>query len=180
MERKTVIWIVVIAVVLLGCILLACLSGFAWLNWKGGGWREQMPMMQGSLGDYASNGEQIYFTATSQRGTTISYDEGAGMMGRGRGMMMGSVACASCHGEDGRGGTVRMMRQSIEVPDIRYRTLTEQGHGDEHELFTDEDIRRAITEGVEPNGEELEWPMPRWQMSDADLDDLIAFLKTLE
>lgn len=50
----------------------------------------------------------------------------------------------------------------------------------EHEPYTDETIKRAITEGVEPNGEPLDWLMPRWSMSDEDLDDLIEFLETLD
>jgi len=64
--------------------------------------------------------------------------------------------------------------------------LTSEEHGEggeegmEHEPYTDEDIKRAITEGIEPDGEPLDWPMPRWTMSDEDLDDLIEFLKTLD
>jgi cytochrome c oxidase subunit 2 len=46
--------------------------------------------------------------------------------------------------------------------------------------YTDEAIRRAITEGVEPDGEPLESPMPRWSMSDDDLGGLLEFLKTLD
>ena len=67
-------------------------------------------VMTGSLkpvsllgGRSRSNGEQIYFTATSQRDTLITSDMGMGMM---RG---GTVTCATCHGANGRGGQVRMM-----------------------------------------------------------------------
>jgi len=93
--------------------------------------------------------------------------------------------CASCHGADGRGGRVRMMMRVFEAPDIRYESLISgehgEGHGEEEAVpYTDEDIKRAITEGVEPDGESLEWPMPRWTMSDQDLDDLLEFLKTLD
>jgi cytochrome c oxidase subunit 2 len=131
-------------------------------------------------GRFRSNGEQIYFTATSQRGTPITSDMGMGMM------QGGTLACATCHGADGRGGQVRMMMGVFEAPDIRYRTLTSEEHGEEgeegmeHEPFTDEAIKRAITEGVEPNGEPLDRPMPRWSMTDEDLDDLVEFLKTLD
>ncbi|MER3458326.1 MAG: hypothetical protein C4309_06570 [Chloroflexota bacterium] len=47
---------------------------------------------------FRSNGEQIYFTATSQRGSLITADIGMGPMGG------GMMACANCHGPDGRGG----------------------------------------------------------------------------
>jgi len=74
-----------------------------------------------------------------------------------------------------------------EVPgDIRYESLISGEHGHEEDggvenlKYTDEDIKRAITEGIEPNGEQLDTTMPRWKMKDKDLSDLIGFLKTLD
>lgn len=126
---------------------------------------------------FRSNGEQIYFTATSQRGSLITADMGMGRMGG------GMMACASCHGPDGRGGRVRMMMGGFVAPDIRYKTLTsetaEHAGGEEHPPYTDETIKQAIAQGVDPAGRPLEWPMPRWTMTEADLEDLLAFLKTL-
>lgn len=135
------------------------------------------------LQSYESNGERIYFTGTSSSGEPIR----ANLPGMSR-MMAGGRACVDCHGPDGRGGTFRMMMGTYTAPDIRYATLTEQEHGnekvegehDEHPPYTEETIKRAITEGIEPNGESLEWPMPQWKMSESDLNDLLAFLKTLE
>jgi cytochrome c oxidase subunit II len=98
-------------------------------------------------------------------------------------MQAGRMACADCHGSDGRGGTVRMMMSSFDAPDIRYSTLIEGEHEDahgEHPAYMDEDIKRAITEGIDPAGEELDWIMPRWEMTDEQLNDLIAYMKTLE
>lgn len=101
------------------------------------------------------------------------------------------MSCVDCHGEDGRGGTVQMggmmgVMGGFEAPDIRYSTLTEEenGHyeqeGEEHPPYTDELLKRAITDGVNPADERLETPMPRWNMSEEDLDDLVDYLKTLE
>ncbi len=169
-EKKLPWWVVVGGGVLVGLLLVACL-GLVW-------WRLAWPWGPGTAvpTGYRSNGEQIYLTATSQRGTPVTSDMGMGMM---RGGMM---TCASCHGPDGHGGRVRMMMRVFEAPDIRYQILTSEEHGEEmeHEPYTDEDIKRAITEGVEPDGKPLEWPMPRWTMSDEDLDDLLEFLKTLD
>jgi mono/diheme cytochrome c family protein len=76
---------------------------------------------------------------------------------------------------------------SIEAPSITYHDLTEEGHeehaegGEEaHPPYTDETIKKAIKEGLNPAGEELDPCMPRWEMSDGDLDDMIEYLKTLE
>jgi hypothetical protein len=41
------------------------------------------------------------------------------------------------------------------------------------------DFKLAVEDGKHPDGEELNSDMPRWKMSDADLQDLLAFLKTL-
>lgn len=102
---------------------------------------------------------------------------GGGMMGAGAGYGM---ACATCHGPDGSGGRYLAMG-TVETPDIRYATLTAPAEEDEHEHtpYTDEDILRAIREGVEPSGEAMEPFMPLWQMSAADELDLLEFLKSL-
>ena len=108
-----------------------------------------------------------------------------------------SMACATCHGPDGSGGRYLAM-DTVRTPNIQYAVLSgqveleEDGHDDEgeegheegeeehgHEPYTDETLKKAITEGVEPDGEELDPFMPRWSMSDQDLEDLVSFLKTL-
>lgn len=151
--------------VLGGLVVLACM-------WTGPRLGDQRPS-----GAYQSNGEQIYFTATSQRGTPITSDMSMGMIGG------GMMTCAQCHGADGQGGRVRIMMSSVEAPDIRYCALTAEEQyeeeGMEHEPFTEETIKQAITKGIEPDGEPLDQNMPRWSMTEADLADLLEFLKTL-
>lgn len=148
--------------------------------------RFRSPMMGPSnqpLRRFESNGERIYFTGTSSSGDAI----GAQMPGMHR-MQGGGMACADCHGPDGRGGTFRVMMGSYRAPDIRYETLTakqheheeSEGEHQEHPPYTDETIIRAITDGVDPSGEQLAFPMPRWQMSESDLNDLLDYLKALE
>jgi mono/diheme cytochrome c family protein len=135
-------------------------------------------------GRFDSNGERIYFTATSQSGQPI-VPEVLGM----HQMHSGRMACADCHGPEGRGGTITVMMDTFDAPDIRYSTLTadEHEHGEaeeagheEHPAYTDETIKRAITEGIDPAGEPLEWPMPRWRMSESDLEDLVTYLTSME
>ena len=45
--------------------------------------------------------------------------------------------------------------------------------------YDEESFMHALREGITPGGERLSTNMPRWEMSDGDLEDLIAFLKTL-
>jgi len=124
-------------------------------------------------GAFRSNGERIYFTATSERGGEITYTGGptyGGWM-----MMGGRLACVSCHGPDGRGGKHRMgmMMQSqvMDAKDIRWSVLQPE--------YNPEKFRLAVVKGQDPDGSQLKPDMPRWNISNEDLADLIAFLKTL-
>lgn len=141
-----------------------------------------------SLRQYQSNGERIYYTGTSANGP-IRYNGGnvGGMMG-GAGMMGGgSLACADCHGNDARGGSHFMHMQFMDAPDIRWSALTEAEHGGDgdhaeggmdHPPYNEFYFKQAVTQGLDPSGAPLDSAMPRWRMSDQDIADLIAFLKT--
>lgn len=126
---------------------------------------------------YSSNGERIYFAGVSKRGK-IPF-RGGPMWLRNHG-----GSCASCHGEDGRGG-LRIMMIDEETPEITYEALTEEEHSEhngeeEHPPYTDKLIKRAIVEGLNPGGKALDWTMPRWDMGDKDFEDLLKFLKRLK
>ncbi len=103
--------------------------------------------------------------------------------------MMHQLACVNCHGPDGRGGRVNMMMWTLDVPDITWHNLTQEeehdepagaGEHEEHPPYTEETLKRAITKGLNPANEPLDEAMPRWRMSEADLDDLVDFIKTLD
>lgn len=133
-------------------------------------------------GRYRSNGERIYYTGTSAN-DRISYQGGGfgGMMGGGT--MRGRLACADCHGDDGRGGVHFMHMTRMDAPDIRWSTLTSTEHDGEemdHPPFDAASFQRAVTQGIDPGGDPLDGDMPRWRMSDQDIADLIAFLKELQ
>jgi cytochrome c oxidase subunit 2 len=125
---------------------------------------------------FESNGQRIYFTATSSSGEAITPE--------GFTMMMHRIACVDCHGSEGKGGTVSMMMQSFDVPNITWSHLTEEEHEEEghedHPPYTEETLKRAITQGLDPAGEPLDEFMPKWQMSAPDLSDLVDFIKTLK
>jgi hypothetical protein len=131
--------------------------------------------------EYATNGEQIYYAAINDRGQRIRFSGGQNF----RGMMMGrgnNLACASCHGADGRGGVHTMHMNVMDAPDIRYGALSGEydahggeSHQDEHEGYGVDDFRLAVVGGVHPDGESLSRDMPRWLMMDQDLKDLFEY-----
>jgi hypothetical protein len=75
----------------------------------------------------------------------------------------------------------------MNAPDIRFETLSteesrHQGdeqkdvHGEEYDLDT---FRKAVVLGQHPDGDALRCDMPRWDISEDDLNDLFEYLKTL-
>jgi hypothetical protein len=80
-----------------------------------------------------------------------------------------------------------MHMQAMDAPDITWEMLSSLEHGghdeadeDADELpYDEESFRRALREGITPSGERLSSNMPQWEMSNEDMEDLIAFLKTL-
>lgn len=179
-------WILIAAIVLLSAIVLLIGTVFIWDTFF-----SHYGAARGSANQpgpfhaqqFESNGEQIYFTGTSRIGPPITTNT------RGlHSMAPGRVACATCHGADGSGQVIHMMMSTIDAPNIRWGHLMEAEHheGDHeddweaHPAYSEETIRLAITQGVDPAGEPLDWPMPRWHMTDAQLDDLVQYLMTLD
>ena len=111
------------------------------------------------------------------------FDDGIGADGQPvprTGHMTGSYGCAMCHGSDGHGRTMMM----FVAPDITYANLTDpagmlEPDGTRGPTYTDALLQRAVTTGIDPDGEALETWMPRWQLGDEDWSDLLAYLKTL-
>jgi mono/diheme cytochrome c family protein len=124
--------------------------------------------------DFESNGEVIYYTGFNESGELIEIEYGP------RWLYVHGGGCVDCHQTDGRGGYRVMM--GFEVPsDIRYESLIAEDHSEEeeHPPYTDETIKRAIREGIDPSGEPLDLTMPRWKMTDKDVGDVVEYLKTL-
>ncbi len=134
---------------------------------------------------YSTNGARIYFTATSDSGQRISYSGGPRFGGM---MMGGQLNCASCHGDDGRGGAHFMHMDLMQVPDITFAELNGgqdehgdngDGHSHDNEGYDLEDFSQAVVIGFHPDGQSLDNDMPRWKLSDEDLSDLFDFIVTL-
>jgi cytochrome c oxidase subunit II len=118
----------------------------------------------------AAAGALIFRTGAAPDGRPIPYSGG----------MMMRIGCAGCHGVDGHGLQTPMFLS----PDISYRNLTDpagmrEPGGERGSIYTDDLIRRAVTQGIDAEGKPLAWPMPRWQFGDRDWQDLLTYLKTL-
>ena len=156
---------------------------------------------------YRSNGERIYFSSTSDRGTTITYTGDPSFEGRmedgSSGGMMGTSNGNTSPGRTS-GGYGGMMGHGNGNTGRAGGYLTcaschgADGRGDVHRMmgmqtmvaqdirwsaleheFDAETFRLAVTQGQDPDGTPLEQDMPRWTIGDEDLADLITYLKTL-
>jgi len=156
-------WLLVLALALLGIGA----AGLAFV-YTANAWG---PALRGPRdgGPYASLGERIYLTGRDASGDAIPR---SGLPVSEDFLMMGGGGCASCHGPDGRGGTIGMMQGSVTTPDIRYDALENEG-------FDEEAIAEAIVDGRDEGGEQLDALMPRWKMSDTEVSAVIEYLKEL-
>ncbi len=135
---------------------------------------------ESDTGQYSSAGQRIYYTGIGDNSAAIVRTRPrAGMMGFGP---MMSVSCVDCHAENGKGGRVAgMMGGYFVAPDIRYSFLT-TSHSDEgttEPAWTEADIANAIRNGIDPDGQRLQAPMPRWDMTANEMNEIIAYLKEL-
>lgn len=164
--------IVGIALVIVALIALVILGSHPWTGRPG-------TMMRGPFGaggpsGFRSNGERIYYTATSSSGDPITFSGGPHWF------QVHGGGCVDCHGPEGRGGYPVPMTNQV-APDIRYNTLASEKHEEmEHPPYTEALLKQAITKGLDPAGKPLNYAMPRWEMSERDLDDLVDYLKTLD
>jgi len=117
---------------------------------------------------FSSDGERIFFKGVNSRGEFIKNSHG-----------MEGVGCAMCHGANA--GGMRMMM--MDVPPLKWDSLTDpKGHthpnGRNHPAFTESSFKACVIAGMDPAGNKLSTMMPRWEMTDEDLDSLIEYLKT--
>lgn len=82
------------------------------------------------------------------------------------------AGCSRCHGTWGRGGPVPVPWGSAYAPPITYADLVLSG-------YTEETIGVAIRSGVDAHGRQLSELMPRWDLDDEELVELIPHLKAI-
>lgn len=127
---------------------------------------------------FGSLGERIFLSGTDATGNVIPRSTPSMY-----GMMFGQAGCAGCHGRDGRGGSVGAMMGSFRTPDVRWSTLTsDQGaheNGQAHAPYNEASFARALRDGIDPEGDRLDAPMPQWRPTDDEVAALVAYLESL-
>src|SRR5262249_20515008 len=134
------------------------------------------PQAESRLTPQEQRGREIYLRGISSSGKEIS----AVMGNSGTQIPASSIACANCHGPEGRGKTeggvspTNLTWDSLTRP---YTVTTPSGR--QHSAYDEALLKRAITMGFDPAGNQLHVAMPRFRMSLEDMADLIAYIKKI-
>ena len=147
------------------------------------------PVLLLSLALLAVNASAAGLTPQEEAGKTI-YMDGVSPAGAPIQALVGpastavpgeTLPCASCHGADGLGRP----EGSVKPSNITWPELTKSyGHrhenGREHGPFNDQSFAEALTFGTDPAGNRLDSTMPRYVMANADLANLLAYVKRMD
>jgi ABC-type branched-subunit amino acid transport system substrate-binding protein len=120
-------------------------------------------------------GKQIYLSGDSVEGPQIAASLGQGDID----VPASTFACANCHGITGEGTE----EGGLQSPPIGWQALTTSQTSQltrrERPPYREETIVRAIRSGLDSTGVPLHPGMPRFNMTDQQAADLIAFMKKL-
>ena len=139
-----------------------------------------------TAGETSSQAERL--SSQEQRGKAIYFGTGAAsgqpikaLIGDPPTEVQGALmACANCHGEDGKGKP----EGGVVPSDITWEALTKpygitHSSGRSHPGYNERLLVRAVCMGIDPAGNKLHVAMPRFQISREDINALISYLKLL-
>lgn len=147
--------------------LIYALCAFFWLTTEA--------QTQGLLTVAERRGKEIYL-----RGTSASGREIVGRIGE-IDVPASTVSCAGCHGMRGEGKT----EGGITAGNLTWpHLLKPYGHthptGRKHGPFSESSFIRAVVNGVDSDGNDLQVVMPRYRFSAEDMADLLAYVKRID
>ncbi len=124
-------------------------------------------------------GRQLYMDGMLPSGKTIA--------GRVRGdieLTGKQVICGTCHRKSGMGSSegdqvIPALAGSMLFKPLRLPTSSNPLAPTQRPAYTEETLKRAIRDGIDSNGIPLDPLMPRYPLSDQELDLVIGYLKTL-
>jgi ABC-type branched-subunit amino acid transport system substrate-binding protein len=114
------------------------------------------------------------------RGESSSGQEMTAMLGE-IDVPASTMTCAGCHGARGEGKT----EGGVTAGNLTWSYLTKPyGHADEggrkHPAFSEGSFIRTLTAGIDPGSNKVSVAMPMYRMPQADMANLIAYLKRIE
>jgi ABC-type branched-subunit amino acid transport system substrate-binding protein len=130
------------------------------------------------LSEREARGKEIFVRGESPDGREITAYVGQASVA----LPASAMPCANCHGADGLGRPeAGVIPSNITWSHLTkaYGLVSASGHR-RHGPYDESSFGRAIVAGVDPADNALDPSMPRYHMSDADLGDLLAYVKRLE
>ena len=120
-------------------------------------------------------GKQIYLKGESDGGEIVA------ILGRGElELPAASFPCSNCHGLRGEGSK----EGGIQPPPLDWASLSSPHQSmltrNDRGPYTDVSLARAINSGLDSSGGRLHSGMPRYRMTAAQMDGLIAYLKKID
>ena len=123
-----------------------------------------------------SRGRQIYLRGLDPGGQEIKATLGQA----GTEVSASVVPCSSCHGLDGHGKAEGgVFPTAIRWPDLTRPYVVTTPSGRKHPAYNESLLVRAVTMGIDSAGNPLDGAMPRYQLSQQNARDLVAWLKEL-
>ena len=128
------------------------------------------------LSEAEERGKYIYETGRSRSRRVINADLQRGELTPGH-----ILPCINCHGADGRGAEDYV---GVAPLNVNWYALVSSGTHTHavrsHAPFDDLSLARAIVLGKDPDGNDMDKSMPRYDMAREDVEDLIAYLKVMD
>jgi cytochrome c oxidase subunit 2 len=119
-------------------------------------------------------GESIYVDGRDADGTLIPRTTEAGILAQ--------TGCFACHGTDAKGRSIDTKVGKFDTPDIRWSVISQpiaNSEGGTDPAYDPATFGRAVREGLDSSGGQLDPVMPRWQVTEPEVNALIAYLQTL-
>ena len=115
--------------------------------------------------DPTALGSRIYLTGQAETGP-LNYELGPDWFG------LTKLGCQACHGPAGHGQVVRAGAVTGAAPPLTRNALARRG-------YDEATLRRAIIEGLDVTGRPMSYYMPRWKLSERELQALLGYLAAL-
>ena len=136
-----------------------------------------VPAYSAELSEQALRGKRIYVAGESESGSPINAIVSSG----GTAISASILPCVGCHGNDGKGRP----EGGVVPSDITWNKLTasyghEHAYGRSHPAFDERSVAAAVIAGIDPANNALDAAMPRYDISETDMADLIVYLQHIE